>query len=203
LTEKLLHAGVLLARQGRRLIVCVISLFSCALSAPGTAAEIHVNTTRHGDTFEVQATAVIQVDVAEAWKVLTDYERLTEFVPGLQESKVVSRNGSNVVLDQSGEAHLLFFKFPMRVRLAITEFPRSRVVSTAIAGNFRQMQGIYRLEAQGKGMQLRYEGSFTPDFDFPPFFGTLLVRSTLEKRFAAMGHEIEKRRRGDSVPGKK
>ena len=203
MTEKILHVGGLLGRHVRRLVVCVVSLLLCALSAPSTAAEIHVNTTRHGDTFEIQATAVIQADVAEAWKVLTDYERLSEFIPGLQESKVVSRNGSNVVLDQSGEAHLLFFKFPMRVRLAITEFPHSRVVSRAIAGNFREMQGIYRLEAQGKGMQLRYEGSFTPDFDFPPFFGTLLVRSTLEKRFAAMVHEIEKRRRGDSVPGKK
>jgi len=176
---------------------------SCAFSALSTAAEIQVNTTRQGDSFEVQATALIQADVADAWNVVTDYDRLADFIPGLQESKVVSRNGFSVLVDQSGEARLLFFKVPIRVRLTITEFPYGRVVSRAIAGNFKQMQGVYRLGARGKGMQLQYEGSFTPDFDLPPFIGTLVVRNTLEKRFAAMVREIERRRHGDSVAGKK
>lgn len=188
--------------EARRSIVCVVSLLFCALPALGTAAEIRVTTTRHWDTFEVQATALIQADVADAWNVVTDYGRLAEYIPGLQESRVISRNGSNVVVDQSGEARLLFFRFPMRVRLAITEFPHDRIVSRAIAGNFKQLQGIYRLEARGKSMQLRYDGNFTPDFELPPFIGTLVVRNTLEKRFAALVREIEKTRHG-TMPGKK
>jgi len=203
LTEKTPQVGVPLGAEGRRSIVCVVASLFCALSAPSMAAEIQVNASRHGDSFEVEATALIQADVADAWKVVTDYDHLAEFIPGLQESKVVSRDGFNVLLDQSGEARLLFFRFPMRVRLVITEFPRGRIVSRAIAGNFKQMQGVYHLETRGKGMQLRYEGSFTPDFDLPPFIGTLVVRKNLEKRFAAMVHEIEKRRHGESVPGKK
>jgi hypothetical protein len=50
-------------------------------------------------------------------------------------------------------------------------------------------------------VQLRYEGTFTPDFGVPPLVGTLLMRSTLEKRFAAMVHEIEKTRRPELMPG--
>jgi ribosome-associated toxin RatA of RatAB toxin-antitoxin module len=203
LTEKITHVRVPPRAPGRRLVVCVTSFLFCASSVVGMAAEIHVSATRHGDSFEVAATALIQAEVADAWKVVTDYDRLSEFIPGLQESKVVSRKGFNVVVDQSGEARMLFFRFPMRVRLAITESPQGRILAKAIAGNFKQMEGVYSLEARGKGMQLRYEGSFTPDFEFPPFLGTLVVRSNLEKRFAAMVREIEKKRHGESGPGKK
>src|SRR4051812_9981360 len=53
----------------------------------GAAAEISVEMTRHGESFEVRAMARIEANVAEVWKVLTDYERLPEFIPGLRESR--------------------------------------------------------------------------------------------------------------------
>jgi len=172
-----------------------------AWPATGPAAQISVHTTRQGDSFEVQATAEIEAGVADAWKVLTDYGRLAEFIPGMQESRVVSRDGLNVVVDQRGDTRLLFFTFPMRVRLAIEEFPNDRIVSNAIAGDFKEMHGVYYLQPRAGGMRLRYEGKFTPDFGIPPLIGTLLMRSTLEKRFGAMVREIEKTRRREPPPG--
>ena len=175
-------------------------LLLLVLPATGQAAQISVQTTRHGDGFEVEATAEIEADVADAWKVLTDYDRLAEFIPGMQESRVVSRDGSHVVIDQRGEASLLFFSLPMRVRLAIEEYPYDRIVSNAISGNFKQLHGVYQLQARDAGLLLRYEGKFTPDFGVPPLIGTLVVRSTVERRFSAMVHEIEKTRRREPVP---
>lgn len=170
------------------------------LPAAGETAEISVQTARHGNTFEVEATAEIEAGVAQAWKVLTDYDRLAEFIPGVQESRVLSRQGSKVVIEQRGEARLLFFVFPMQVRLAIEEFPYDRIVSDAIGGNFKELHGIYYLRAHRGGLSLRYEATFTPNFGVPPWIGTLLMRSTVEKRFAAMVHEIEKTRRREPAP---
>ena len=192
---------VLSTPEHRRRSLCALGLLLLVLPATGLAAQISVHTTRHGDSFEVEATAEIEADVADAWKVLTDYGRLAEFIPGMQESRVVSRDGFNVVVDQRGDASLLFFTFPMRVRLAIEEFPNDRIVSNAIAGNFKQMRGVYYLQARGAGLRLRYEGKFTPDFGVPPLIGTLVVRSTAERRFAAMVREIEKTRRREPAPG--
>ena len=177
-------------------------LWLLLLLAPvtGKAAEISVQTTRHGDSFEVEATALIKADVADAWKVLTDYDRLADFIPGMMESRVVSRDGFNVVVDQRGETSLLFFSFPMRVRLAIEEFPNDRIVSRAISGNFKELHGVYYLQARDAGMRLRYEGKFTPDFGVPPLIGTLVVRSTVAGRFSAMVREIEKMRPRAPVP---
>ncbi|MBI3526886.1 MAG: SRPBCC family protein [Betaproteobacteria bacterium] len=187
----------------RRTLFLALCLLLLVLPATGQTADISVQTTRHGDSFEVEAVAEIEADVADAWKVLTDYDRLAEFVPGMRESRVVSRDGSNVVVDQRGEASLLFFTFPMRVRLAIEEYPHDRIVSNAISGNFKELYGVYHLEARGARLRLRYEGKFTPDFGVPPLIGTLLVRSTVERRFSAMVREIEKTRRHDPAPAGK
>ena len=162
----------------------------------GQGAEIAVQVVRHGDSFEVEATADIDAGVGDAWKVLTDYDRLSEFIPGMLESRVVSRDGFSVVVDQRGETSVLFFTYPISVRLAIEEQPYERIASTAISGNFKDLSGIYVLQARGDGLTLRYEGKFTPDFAYPPLLGTLIVRSTVEKRFGAMVQEIEKTRHG-------
>jgi ribosome-associated toxin RatA of RatAB toxin-antitoxin module len=107
------------------------------------------------------------------------------------------------VVDQRGEASFLFLTFPMRVRLAIEEHPYNQIVSTAIAGNFKKLRGVYHLEPSGTGLRLRYEGQFTPEFGFPPLLGTLIVRTMAEKRFSALVREIEKTRQKETVPAVK
>ena len=96
--------------------------------------------------------------------MLTDYGRLAEFVPDLQASRVISRDGNQAVVEQKGEARLLFFSFPIDVRLAVTEYPYERVVSRAVAGNFREMRSAYSLEAGQGRVALRYSGRMVPGF---------------------------------------
>ena len=170
------------------------------LPAGASAAKVKVEVTRHDDTFEVRAEAEIDADVVAAWSVLTDYERLPRFIPGLQESTVVSRTGSRVLVDQRGETSLLFLTFPMHARLEIDEHPYDNVVSNAIDGNFKDLSGEYRLEDLGAGMRLHFKVRFTPDFSFPPLLGTLIVRNAAQKRFRAMVLEIEKTRRPAVTP---
>jgi len=167
--------------------------FTLALPAICHAAEVNLQATRQGDSFQVEAASEFEAEVTLAWEVLTDYERLAEFIPGMRSSRIVSRSKRNVVVDQSGEARLLFISFPMQVRLEIQEFPYERIVSRAIAGNFKELHGTYTLEARGRRLHLRYTGTLTPDFRIPPLIGTFLIRNTVEKRFGAMVDEIERR----------
>ena len=188
-------------RRRRRFLVLLGLLLSFPLEA--AAAKIHLEVTRHDDTFEVRAEAEIDADPVAAWGVLTDYDRLAQFIPGMQESKVVSRTGSTVIVDQRGDATLLFLTFPMRARLEIQEHPFESVVSNAISGNFKDLHGEYHLHAAGSGMLLFFNATFTPDFSFPPLLGTLIVRSAAQRRFAAMVAEIEKTRHAETVPAAK
>ena len=158
-------------------------------------ADISLQAVRHGDTFDVEAASEFEAEVTQAWEVLTDYDRLADFIPGMHSSRTVSRSNHSVIVDQSGEARLLIFALPVQVRLEVEEFPYERIVSRAIEGNFKEMRGAYSLEVRGRHLLLRYNGSLTPDFSIPPLIGTILVRKFVEKRFGAMVDEIMRRQR--------
>jgi len=164
------------------------------------ATDTAVHATRHGESFEFEAVSEFQADLEQAWEVLTDYDRFSDFIPGMETSHVVVRHAHNVVVDQRGEASLLFFTFPLRVRLVIEESPYHRIVAHAVEGNFREFRGAYDLEVRGRLVRLRYSGQCTPTFSIPPFISTILVRHIVEKRFSAMVDEILRRQRLSHAP---
>jgi ribosome-associated toxin RatA of RatAB toxin-antitoxin module len=163
--------------------------------SPARAADISVNITRDGDAFIVQAQAEFEGSVNRTWQVLTDYGRYPEYIPEVTESRVLARQGREVQVAQKGETRLLFVRFPIDVRLAITEHPRERVVSHALSGSFREMRNAYSLEAGQGRVLLRYAGRLVPDFYVPPVIGPLVLRRTIESMFVAMVEEMERQNR--------
>ncbi len=177
-----------------------IVLLSLVLAVPAQAAEVTVRATRNGDALEVVAVAEFDGDIARTWQVLTDYGRIAEFVPNLQVSRVISRGRNSAVVEQKGEARVLFFSYPIDVRLAVTEHPHERVESRAVAGNFREMRNAYTLEQRQGRVSLRYTGHLVPDFFVPPLIGTLALRLNVEETFRALVEEIERRHREPAKP---
>jgi ribosome-associated toxin RatA of RatAB toxin-antitoxin module len=170
----------------------VIFLCLAGVVAAAPAAEISVKATSSGEALEVQATAELSASLARAWEVLTDYDRFTEFVPDLHVSRIVSRKGNTAVVDQKGLVRFLFFSYPVEVRLAVTEVPRRRIESLAVAGNFREMRCAYDLEVNDGRIVLRYSGRLIPDFNVPPIFRTYVLRRSVEDTFRALVEEIER-----------
>ena len=177
-----------------------ILLSSILLAAPAPAAEVTVHATRNGEALEVAAVAEFDGDIGRTWQVLTDYGRIAEFVPNLEVSRVISRGRNSAVVEQKGEARMLFFSYPINVRLAITELPQERVESRAIAGNFREMRNVYALEQRQGRVLLRYSGHLIPDFFVPPLIGTWALRNNVEETFRALVEEIERRHREPQKP---
>jgi hypothetical protein len=174
---------------------CLLLLPLLALLVPARAAEITVSATRSGDTLRVEANAEFEGSLERAWRVLTDYGRFAAFVPDLQVSQVLSRDGNSVLVEQKGAARLLFWSYPMEVRLAITEHPFERIKSRSVAGNFREMENTYTLEMRRGQVYLTYSGHMVPDFYVPPLIGTLALTQHVESTFRALVNEMER------VPG--
>ena len=175
-------------------------LLCLSVSLPAPAAEVVVQVTRNGDVLLIEAAAEFEGTLAQTWQVLTDYDRLAEFIPNLLLSRVVERGKGTITVEQKGEARLLIFSFPIEVRLAINEFPPGRVVSRAVAGNFREMSGVYTLDGQQGRVRLRYTGRMTPDFFVPPLVGTWILRNHVQETFAALVDEIVRRQRDAPPP---
>ena len=165
-------------------------------AAPGRAAEdLSVEAERRGERVEVRARALIAAPVAVVWEVLTDYEHLPRFIPGIAKSVVRLRDAGRVLVEQSGEARFLFFSFPIEVRLEVTERPPQWISSRAVAGNVRRMSGRYEIQPDTERgtVLLRYVGEIEPDFELPPLIGVAALRSTAAEQFTAMVAEIERR----------
>ena len=73
----------------------------------------------------IRASVVLNADAATAWRVLTDYDRYTEFIPNLRVSRVVARQGTTVTVEQSGDAALWLFKMPLDITFEIMRFRRT------------------------------------------------------------------------------
>lgn len=178
-------------------LACVaVALIAATGAAPGTAAEeLAVEAQRRGDRIEVRASALVAAPPQLVWSVLTDYESLPRFIPGIAKSSVRQRDGNRLLVDQSGEARFLLFSFPIEVTLEITESPANWISSRAVGGNVRMMIGRYDLHAEPAraAVLLRYYGLIEPDFELPPLVGTAALRGTVEEQFTAMVAEIERR----------
>jgi ribosome-associated toxin RatA of RatAB toxin-antitoxin module len=180
-----------------------VALLAAAYAAPGSAADdVSIEADRRGDSIEIRARALVAAPSALVWQVLTDYERLPGFIPGLARSVIRERQGNRLVLEQAGEARFLVFSFPIEVRYEVIESPPSAISSRAIGGNLRRMNGRYELQPApaspgtegGRGaVLLRYEGEMEPAFELPPVIGLVAVRSMVEQQFTAMVAEIERR----------
>lgn len=173
-------------------------LILAGVNVGAIGAEPQVDARRDGEAVVLEASAPLHATIGQAWRVLTDYERYPAFVPDLALSRVVSRDGAKVVLEQEGEVGFLFFHQPVRVRLEVTEQPAERVTARAVQGNFRQMDGEYELRSEGGTVQLYYRGRLVPDFALPPLIGLAAVRRATQRQFSALVHEID--RQGSAAP---
>src|SRR6266571_3683729 len=107
------------------------ALFFTLALAPGfgraAAAEtIETRIERQGEYITVSASAVMQVDARIAWEVLSDYDNLAQFIPDMKSSRVVSRSGDRVVVEQKGEIGFFFYRQPVDVTLEVLEQPHRR-----------------------------------------------------------------------------
>ncbi len=170
-----------------------LALLVAAASTGAKAGAASIESTRRGEAVEIHASASLNADAALAWRVLTDYERYTDFIPDLRLCRVVSRDGATVVVQQSGDARLGPLRWPIDVTFVIHELPPDRLESHAVAGSLRALESTYALTPSDHGTRLDYVGRVTPGF---ALFGPIeeaAVQSNIARQFDALVAEIERR----------
>jgi carbon monoxide dehydrogenase subunit G len=166
--------------------------------APARADDgIHVESSRHAGVVEIRASADLVADRDTAWRILTDYGRYAAFIPGMKESRVVSRNGATVLVEQAGTAALGPLHIPIEITFQILETPPGAIESRAVAGTLEALESRYTLSVRGQGSRLLYSGRVRPGF---PLFGGLgqsAIEANVAGQFHALVDEIERQYRGE------
>jgi len=164
----------------------------CAAASP--TDEINVQATAQDAAVEITTRAVVHAPAELIWQTLTDYDHLANFVPGIDSSRVVSRQGDRLVVEQRGVARWWFFSYPIHVEIAATERPYRSIDVRLLQGNLRRLEGEYRIEPQPDGStELTWHGVIEPDTPLPGFVRTALLRRSISEQFAGMVREIERR----------
>ncbi|MGB3767379.1 MAG: SRPBCC family protein [Phormidesmis sp.] len=115
----------------------------------------------------ILASVVIPQPVEQVWQVITDYEHLADFIPNLTQSNLLPSSEGRIRLEQVGAQCFLKFKFCARVVLEMTENFPNQLAFTMSEGDFKQFDGIWKLQPTPQGTQLSYEVSVKPPRAMP------------------------------------
>jgi ribosome-associated toxin RatA of RatAB toxin-antitoxin module len=181
-------------RLNRLRLVWLFLLGAAACASARSSTDISVNATAQDGAVQVTAHAVVRAPIGLIWQTLTDYDHLAQFVPGIDSSRVVSRQGAQLIVEQKGGIHWWFFSYPIRVTVASTERPYERIDVRLLQGNLRRLDGGYRIDARPDGTtELTWQGLVEPDTPLPEFIRTALLRRSISEQFTGMVQEIERR----------
>ncbi|CAG7881818.1 hypothetical protein IGI04_011330 [Brassica rapa subsp. trilocularis] len=104
----------------------------------------------------------MEASLDAVWSVLTDYEKLSDFIPGLVVSELVEKEGNRVRLFQMGQQNLaLGLKFNAKAVLDCFEkelqiLPNGRrreIDFKMVEGDFQLFEGKWSIEQLDKGIQ--------------------------------------------------
>jgi len=174
-------------------LICASLLLQVQVAAAVT--DFSITAVPSGSAVSINARATISAPYALIWSTLTDYNHLSEFIPGMHSSKVVMRRGPTAIVEQRGEAGFFIFTQGINAVVASTEYPPERIEIRIIRGNIKQLSGHYQVDRGGKEdvWVLRWIGLIEPDLSLPRFLGVPLIRSNIEDQFRGMVDEIERR----------
>jgi ribosome-associated toxin RatA of RatAB toxin-antitoxin module len=174
-----------------RNLLFVLPLFVVAGTA--TAADTEVG--RSGSSFQVRSTIEADASAELCYAVLTDFDRLADFIPGMQSSRIVSPPGEPMLLRQVGRTKVTFSEYTFDVTLAVTVDPPREITFRRVAGNLERMDGGWRIEGDLDRCRIDYQAVIEPGFWVPPLIGPLIMRSQVARQIEGLESEIARRAR--------
>ena len=174
-------------------------IFSCllALSLTWTSlaalAEVTVEVARQENAFNVEANLLIAVDQRVAWEVLTDYNRLASFVPGMRSSRIVSAPGEPLLVEQKGESGFLWFRVPIEILARVEEVQFGTVRFQSVGGNLTNKRAEWDLRRHDHATRVNYRANITPGFLLPPLIGPAIVSRDARIMIESVAREMLRR----------
>lgn len=169
-------------------------LFACAGPASAARPEVTARRLQVGGehVFAVVANGTVKASPASVWKVLTDYERMPEFVPDLTKTRIVSRTGNRAILEQAGVARFMFFSRTIKLVVQVQEEPMSSIDITLVNGDMKVYDCRWAITPTADGgTRVDYSGRMVPRFYVPGMLGSNLLRGDIERMMQALLDRLE------------
>lgn len=171
----------------------VLSVSGAALAAtqPG-APKFELNVERvdsaEGDkVYQITSSGTVDAAPDAVWRILTDYNHLADYLPNLKSTRVVSRNGDKVIVEQVGAARFLFFSRTIRLLVQVNERAPDRIDIGLIEGDMKVYRASWTFSpvAGAAGTKVVYSATIVPKFDVPGIVGSTVVKNDIARMMAA------------------
>lgn len=178
-----------------RLYIAAVLFLGLSGVSPVSVAEpnLRVNADSDWGVVTIKADMLVPVDAKTAWQVLTDYNNLARFVPEMESSRVISKPGQPMRVEQQGKSGILSFLVPEHIVLQMDEKPVEQIRFRAIAGSVSSMRGEWRIVGTGSPVRVLYTARIIPLLPLPPLLGTSMIEYDVESKLSAVRHEMARR----------
>jgi len=174
----------------------------CALSWGGVQAvadvsdPVTVSVAREGEQLLFVAEFRVPVGVRTAWAVLTDFEHMPQFLPGLKESHVLSQAGKLLTVKQRGESTVGLLPVEYESLRVVDLKPYRSIRSRTLKSSLGSVEGLTRLTPEGRSLTLvQYSASAIPDSSLAALVPSSYLKDGLKAQFQAMREEMLRRAR--------
>nr|CAB3492538.1 unnamed protein product [Digitaria exilis] len=169
---------------------------SASRAAHGVKCDVDVVSWRER---RIVGSVAVAADVDTLWQVITDYERLADFIPNLVHSgRIPCPHEGRIWLEQRGLQRALYWHIEARVVLDLQEVPDSingrELHFSMVDGDFKKFEGKWSIRSGPRSSSaiLFYEVNVIPRFNFPAIFLERIIRSDLPVNLRALACRAEK-----------
>lgn len=179
--------------SGTLLCAILLGLLVAADEADGGEPKVAVAVTQNGEAFVIDATIEVEVPLATAWAVLTDFDNMATILGNLTSSKITSRDGDTWTIRQEGVAKFGLLSFSFFSEREIRLEPMRRILAKNLAGTLKRAESEARIAVVDQGVRITYHAESVPDSVLARLFGASFARREAQEQFLAMSREMVRR----------
>lgn len=125
--------------------------------------------------------------------VLTDYEQIPRFMPGVETSRVRERDADHTLVEQEAVSRVMMFSKRVHLLLDVTERADGLQFRDRCGRSFVRYEGAWRLSDRNGGTRISYELTAQPSFDVPGFLLKRLLKRDSAQMIGSLRREIGSR----------
>jgi len=183
-----------LRRARRALFLALLLAAPAAVHAAPAEEDIQVRVERHGGTVTVHAQLSVAVDARQAFTVLTDYDRMKQFLPDLDESRILARTNDSLLVRQAGKVRFGWFAVPFEYVRRVELYPDTRLVSHIVSGSVRKGDVTTSLNASNGRTVITYDSEAAMGVWLPFGIGNAAIAAHIRQDLDSMRSEMLRRR---------
>jgi ribosome-associated toxin RatA of RatAB toxin-antitoxin module len=178
--------------RARRFFFAVAALIAAVLGGPVVAfgdGEKPVVTVREEQgVYSVAAQFHVSQSPQIALAVLTDYERIPQFMPTIKTSIVLERASGRALVEQEAVARLMFFSKRLHLVLDITEKSDTLRFEDRCGTSFVRYEGRWEMSEEQGRTKIVYQLTAKPSFEVPEF----VLKRVLKRDSAQMIEQLQR-----------